>query len=32
MAMATAIYFRELNKLKKAGVDTNALFRELPAE
>jgi amino acid transporter len=32
MAMATAIYFRELSKLKKAGVDTNALFKELPAE
>ena len=32
MAMATAIYFRELSKLKKAGVDTDALFKELPAE
>jgi len=32
MAMATAIYFRELSKLKKAGVDTNALFKELPPE
>jgi len=32
MAIATAIYFRELSKLRKAGVDTNALFKELPAE
>lgn len=32
MAIATAIYFRELRKLKREGVDTDALFKELPAE
>ncbi len=32
MAIATTIYFRELSKLKKEGVDTDALFKELPAE
>lgn len=32
MAMATGIYIRELSKLKRQGVDVDALFRELPAE
>ena len=32
MAIATAIYFRELGKLKKTGVDTDELFRQLPPE
>lgn len=32
MGMATVVYFRELSKLKKNGVDTNALFNELPPE
>jgi amino acid transporter len=32
MAMATAIYFGELRKLKKEGVDTEKLFSQLPPE
>lgn len=32
MAIATAIYFRELSKLKKEGVDVDALFKDLPPE
>jgi amino acid transporter len=32
MAMATAIYVRELDKLKNRGVDTEALFKALPPE
>ena len=32
MAMATGIYFRELKKLKKEGVDVDELFRQLPPE
>jgi amino acid transporter len=32
MALASAIYFRELAGLRKSGVDTEALFRELPPE
>jgi hypothetical protein len=32
MSLATAIYFRELRKLKTEGVDTRTLFRELPPE
>ena len=32
MAIATGIYFRELNKLKKDGVDVKALFGRLPPE
>ena len=32
MAMATGIYFRELSKLKKEGVNVEALFRQLPPE
>ena len=32
MAMATAIYVRELNKLRNEGVDTEALFKALPPE
>ena len=30
MTMATGIYFRELSKLKKEGMDVDALFRQLP--
>jgi amino acid transporter len=32
MGVATAIYFRELAKLKREGVDTKALFSQLPPE
>ena len=32
MTIATTIYFRELNKLKKEGVDTKSLFNQLPPE
>jgi amino acid transporter len=32
MAMATGIYFWELGKLKRQGVDTDALFKALPPE
>jgi len=32
MGLGTAIYFRELGKLKKEGVDTKALFSRLPPE
>lgn len=32
MAMATGIYFGELSKLKKEGIDVNALFNQLPPE
>jgi len=32
MAIATGIYFRELNKLKNEGVDVDELFRQLPPE
>ena len=32
MGLATAIYMRELKKLKKEGVDTKALFSQLPPE
>ena len=32
MALATAIYFRELGMLGKQGVDTDALFGRLPPE
>ncbi len=32
MAVASLIYFRELSKLKKAGVDTDKLFLKLPPE
>jgi amino acid transporter len=32
MAIATGIYFRELGKLKKQGVNVEALFRDLPPE
>jgi amino acid transporter len=32
MALATAIYGRELLTLRRAGVDTEALFQQLPAE
>lgn len=32
MALATVIYFRELSGLKRRGVDTDAIFAELPAE
>ena len=32
MALASLIYFRELNKLKKSGVDVNQLFSKLPPE
>jgi APA family basic amino acid/polyamine antiporter len=32
MAIATGIYFRELNKLKRQGVDVDTLFRQLPPE
>jgi basic amino acid/polyamine antiporter, APA family len=32
MALASAIYFREVTKLRRAGVDTEALFLRLPAE
>jgi hypothetical protein len=32
MAIATGIYLRELSKLKKVGVDVEALFRQLPPE
>ncbi len=32
MGLATAIYARELKKLKKEGVDTRALFSQLPPE
>jgi amino acid transporter len=32
MTIATGIYFRELNKLKREGVDIDALFKELPPE
>ena len=32
MGLATAIYMRELKKLKREGVDTRALFSQLPPE
>ena len=32
MALGTGIYFRELGKLGKQGVDVHALFRQLPPE
>jgi uncharacterized membrane protein len=32
MAVATLIYFRELRKLRKSGVNTSTLFSELPPE
>ena len=32
MGLATAIYFRELRKLEKNGVDTKALFSRLPPD
>ncbi len=32
MAIASLIYFNELSKLKKAGVDTKKLFLKLPPE
>jgi amino acid transporter len=32
MALASVIYFRELGKLKREGVDVQALFRQLPPE
>lgn len=32
MAIASGIYFRELKKLKKKGVDVEKLFKELPPE
>ena len=32
MAIASGIYFRELKKLKKEGVDVDDLFRRLPPE
>ena len=32
MAIATVIYFRELHKLKKQGVDVEEVFRQLPPE
>jgi amino acid transporter len=32
MGLATVIYFRELASLKRAGVDTDAIFSELPPE
>ena len=32
MAIASAIYFNKLSKLKKAGVDTKKLFLKLPPE
>lgn len=32
MALASTIYFRELSSLKRSGVDTDAIFKELPPE
>ena len=32
MAIASAIYFRELRQLAKSGVDVEAVFRKLPPE
>ena len=32
MALATAIYLREVRKLRQGGVDVDAVFAELPAE
>lgn len=32
MAIATGIYFRELSKLKRQGVDVEEVFRRLPPE
>ena len=32
MAIATGIYFRELRKLKRQGVDVDSLFKQLPPE
>jgi hypothetical protein len=32
MAIASGIYFLELSKLKKKGVDVEAVFRQLPPE
>ena len=32
MLLATVIYFRELAKLKKQGVDTRSVFNQLPPE
>ena len=32
MTVASAIYFRELGKLKRDGVDVDAVFRKLPPE
>jgi hypothetical protein len=32
MMLATGVYFRELGKLRKQGVDVQALFRQLPPE
>jgi amino acid transporter len=32
MALATAIYFRELGKLKRQGINMDELFRRLPPE
>ena len=32
MGLGTVIYFGELKKLKKQGVDTKALFSQLPPE
>ncbi len=32
MTLATAIYLREVGQLKRAGVDTDALFGQLPPE
>ena len=32
MGLASTIFFLELGKLKKEGVDTKALFSQLPPE
>ena len=32
MALATAIYFRELHKLKRRGIDIDSVFGQLPPE
>jgi len=32
MAIASAIYFRELRNLRRSGVDVDAIFAKLPPE
>jgi len=32
MGLATVIYLREVSSLRRRGVDTDAIFRELPPE